>query len=98
MNVERLPSGKFAVNAMLLKLAMLSFNMLRFIGQTAISLSDTLPYKTSAKRKRLRKVIDDLIRIAVKIVHHARQTIIRIWKEDPWLDCFRQIYQTCCSL
>lgn len=98
MNVERLPSGKFAVNAMLLKVAMLSFNILRFIGQTALSNSENLPYKTSSKRKRLRKVIDDLIRVAVKIVYHARQTIIRLWDQDPWLDCFRQLYKTCCNL
>ncbi|MCF8131318.1 MAG: IS1380 family transposase [Deltaproteobacteria bacterium] len=95
MNVERLPSGKFAVNAMLLKLAMLSFNILRFIGQTALSFSGSLPYKTFSKRKRLRKVIDDLIRIAVKIVQHARQTVLRLWENDPWLDCFRQVYAVC---
>ncbi len=78
MNVERLPSGKFAVNAMLLKLAMLSFNILRFIGQTSLAFPDTLPYQTDSKRKRLRKVIDDLIRVAVKIVTHARRTCIRL--------------------
>lgn len=98
MNIERLPSGKFAVNAMLLKLAMLSFNILRFIGQTALSSPDNLPYKTSSKRKRLRKVIDDLIRIAIKVVNHARKTILCLWEKDPWLDCFRQVYQTCCKV
>lgn len=98
MNVERLPSGKFAVNAILLKLAMLSFNILRFIGQTALSFSESLPYETTSKRKRLRKVIDDLIRVAVKIVQHARQTFIRLWEGDPWLACFRQTYTVCCNL
>lgn len=98
MNVERLPSGKFAVNAILLKLAMVSFNILRFIGQKALSCTETLPYKTSSKRKRLRKVIDDLIRVAVKIVRHARQVFIRLWDKDPWLDCFRQVYSICCNL
>lgn len=98
MNVERLPSGKFAVNTILLKLAMLSFNILRFIGQTALSFSEGLPYKTSSKRKRLRKVIDDLIRIAVKIVQHARQNILRLWYKDPWLASFRQVYAVCCNL
>jgi hypothetical protein len=98
MNVERLPSGKFAVNAILLKLAMLSFNILRFIGQTALSFTGSLPYKTLSKRKRLRKVIDDLIRIAVKIVRHARKSFIRLWEKDPWLDCFRRVYITCCHL
>ena len=98
MNVERLPSGKFAVNAILLKLAMLSFNILRFIGQSVLEFTDSLPYKTLSKRKRLRKVIDDLIRVAVKIVRHARQTFIRLWEKDPWLACFRQVYIVCCNL
>lgn len=98
MNVERLPSGKFVVNAMLLKLAMLSFNILRFIGQTSLAFPDVLPYQTYSKRKRLRKVIDDLIRVAVKIVTHARRTCIRLWEKDPWLACFQQVYSVCCNL
>lgn len=98
MNVERLPSGKFAVNAMLLKLAILALNILRFIGQTALAFTDSLPYRTSSERKRLRKVIDDLIRVAVKIVHHARKTTIRLWEKDPWLASYRQIYLVCCKL
>jgi len=98
MNVERLPSGKFAVNAMLLKLAMVAFNILRFIGQTAISLKTDLPYKTLAKRKRLRKVIDDLIRVAVKVIQHARKSIIKVWDKDPWLSCFRKVYIACCNI
>lgn len=98
MNFERLPSGKFKVNAILLKLAMLTFNILRFIGQTALSFPNHLPYKSSVGRKRLRKVIDDLIRIAVKIVSHSRKRIIRLWNKDPWLDCFKLVYQKCCNL
>jgi len=98
MNVERLPSGKFAVNEILMKTAMLSFNILRFIGQTALSLKDSLPFKTKSKRKRLRKVIDDLIRVSVKIVSHSRRSVIRLWDKDPWLKCFRSIYQLCCNL
>jgi hypothetical protein len=45
--MERLPSGKFAVNALLLKLAMLSFNILRFIGQTVLGFTDSLLDTTS---------------------------------------------------
>jgi hypothetical protein len=97
MNVERLPSGKFAVNAMILQIAMVAFNMLRFLGQTVLGM-EQLPYKTRVMRKRLRKVIDDLIRIAVKVVTHARRHIIKLWEHDPWLECFRELYQTCCRL
>lgn len=98
MNVERLPSGKFAVNAMLLQAAMIAFNILRFIGQQALQLKNSLPYETGAMRKRLRKVIDDLIRVAVKVVTHSRRTILKLWEHDPWLPCFRKLYLFCCNL
>lgn len=97
MNVERLPSGKFAVNAMILQVAMIAFNMLRFLGQSVLGMEE-LPYKTEVTRKRLRKVIDDLIRVAVKLVFHARQQIIRLWDRDPWLGCFRRLYGICAAL
>ena len=63
MHVERLPSGKRAVNSLILTVAMRAFNTLRFIGQKALAAKGLLPVKTEVKRKRLRKVIDDLIRI-----------------------------------
>lgn len=98
MNIERLPSGKFSVNAMLLQIAMIAFNVLRFIGQQALNLKDDLPYKAGVLRKRLRKVIDDLIRIAVKVTHHARQIILKVWEHDPWLPCFKNLQSIFCSL
>ncbi|MCF7945222.1 MAG: hypothetical protein K9L75_06815 [Spirochaetia bacterium] len=51
-----------------------------------------LPYRHKGKRKRLRKVIDDLIRISCKVVTHARKVMIRIWDKDPWYELFRQLY------
>lgn len=76
MNVERLPSGKFAVNAMILQIAMVAFNILRFLGQSVLGMGE-LPYKTEVTRKCLRKVIDDLIRTAVKLVFHARRQVTK---------------------
>jgi len=97
MNVERLPSGKFVVNELILQVAMVAFNMLRFLGQAVLTMEE-LPYKTEVTRKRLRKVIDDLIRVAVKLVFHARQQIIKLWDRDPWLGCFRKLYSICSTL
>ena len=98
MNVERLPSGKFAVNALLLQIAMISFNTLRFIGQQVLALESELPYKPTVLRKRLRKVIDDLIRIAVKVVSHSRRVILKLWEHDPWYPCFQRLYSICQAL
>jgi hypothetical protein len=97
MNVERLPSGKFAVNKLVLQVAMVAFNMLRFLGQSVLVMEE-LPYNSEVRRKRLRKVIDDLIRVAVKLVSHARQQVLKLWDRDPWLGCFRKLYTICSTL
>lgn len=97
MNVERLPSGKFAVNKLVLQVAMVAFNMLRFLGQSVLVMEE-LPYNSEVRRKRLRKVIDDLIRVAVKLVSHARQQVLKLWDRDPWLGCFRKLYTMCSTL
>jgi hypothetical protein len=76
MNVERLPSGNFAVNAMVLHVAMVAFIIPRFLDQSVFG-TEELPYRTEVRRKRRRKVIDDLIRIAVKLVFHAYQQVIK---------------------
>ena len=92
MGIERLPSGKFVVNALLLQIAMISFNVLRMIGQCALAFPALLPYPAKGKRKRLRKVIDDLIRVACKVVSHARVRYIKLWDKDPWLPVFSQLH------
>lgn len=93
MDVERFPSGKKAVNAIILHIAMVAFNTLRMIGQTAIGFNDELPCKHKGNRKRLRKVISDLIRIACKVVHHSGKWIVRLWDHDPWYPVFKKLYQ-----
>jgi len=92
MGVERLPSGKMKVNALVLSLAMTAFNTLRLIGQRALKQSALLPMKTTAARKRLRKVISDLICIGCKVVRHGRRWILRINEKNPWLPMFNEIY------
>lgn len=92
MGVERLPSGKMKVNALILSLAMAAFNTLRLIGQRALDKSVLLPIKTNATRKRLRKVIADLICIGCKLVRHGRRWILRINERNPWLPVFRELY------
>lgn len=92
MGVERLPSGKLAVNAIVLIMAMFAFNTLRFMGQTALANPDLLPVKPDGKRKRLRKVISDLMFIACKFVTHAGKKIIRVYEKNPWLPVFQKLY------
>lgn len=92
MGVERLPSGKMKVNALILQVAMVAFNTLRLIGQRALGKADLLPLKTTATRKRIRKVLSDLITIGCKLVRHGRRWILRITEQNPWLPVFREVY------
>ena len=98
MNIERLPSGKMAVNEVVLSVAMVAFNTLRLIGQTALSFIDELPYEHSVLRKRLRKVIDDLIRVGCKFVYHARRWTLKLWAKDPWYPIFARTYAALLAL
>jgi hypothetical protein len=75
MDIERLPSGKFEVNKILLAVAMNAYNALRLLGQKSIE--EEGPVKM--RRKRLGKVIRDLICVAGKLVPHGRELIFKIF-------------------
>jgi hypothetical protein len=92
IGLERFPSGKMAVNELILTIAMVAFNVLRFIGQAAIKEKEYLPYKTNVHRKRLGKVIRDLILIPGKLVFHAGKLIFRVSQYNPWLPVFKRLY------
>ena len=56
MGVERLPSGKFVTNKLVLELTVLAYNILRMIGQEAIRQGNAHA-KRIVSRKRVRTVI-----------------------------------------
>ena len=93
MNLERLPSGKFATNATILLLAGIAFNLLRLIGQTMLSRPEAMPARLKIERRRLGSVIRDLIYIAVKRVRHAGTVSLRFGKNCPWFGAFREVYR-----
>jgi hypothetical protein len=92
MDVERLPSGKFDTNALILKLAMLAYNILRIIGTEAMMKHD-MPIRHSAiKRRRIRTVIDRLMLIAGHLTVHARKYILALGRSSPWANTFIRIF------
>ncbi|MGK2950753.1 MAG: IS1380 family transposase, partial [Thiobacillus sp.] len=72
LDLERLPSGKFATNDLVLSLAVLAFNILRAIGQATL-LSPDSPVRHPAKRRRIRTVMQEIIGIAARVIQHARR-------------------------
>jgi hypothetical protein len=71
MNLERLPSGKFAANDAVCALAMLAYNALRIIGQKALTGADS-PIKHHADRRRIKTVVREIIYAPARWIHHAR--------------------------
>ena len=90
MDVERLPSGKFATNALVLELAMIAFNILRMIGQE--SLRHKQPDKRKVRRRRLRTVISNLMFCASHVTRHARKVIIALGQSNTWRQAFQGVW------
>lgn len=64
MDVERLSSGKFGTNELVLELTIPAYNILRMIGQESISRRKT---RHKVHRRRLRTVINNMIKpVAVR--------------------------------
>jgi len=96
LDFERLASSKFATNALLLLLAMLAFNALRLLGQSALKMKEILPRKFKVQRRRLRSVIQDLIYIACKRTRHSGSTFFKFGRHCPWFEVFRQLHIKFC--
>ena len=87
MDVERLPSGKFETNALVLELTVIAYNILRMIGQGTIG-KRTPRQKRAVKRRRLRTVMSDLIMMASHITSHSMQLIMGLGKSNVWWHIF----------
>jgi len=87
MGIERLPSGKFAVNKIVLAVAMNAYNTLKLLGQKSVEQKN----RGKHKRKRLGKVIRDLICVAGKLVKHGRELAFKIYEKDPVLPVFLRL-------
>lgn len=91
MDVERLPSGKFATNGLVLELTILAYNILRMIGQETIG-RRTPKKKSSVKRRRLRTVIGSLVMMACHVTSHARQLVMNLGRSNPRRECFVEVF------
>ena len=94
IGLERMPSGSFKTNDLFLRLGMLAFNVLRIIGQRAMSHKEHLPLKLDVARRRLLSVMQDLIYIGCKLVNHAREETLKFGLHCPWFNVFREVHAT----
>jgi hypothetical protein len=90
MDLERLPSGKFATNSLILTLSVPVFNMLRLCGQKGIGNGYTT--RKNVKRRRIRTVIQDLMYMAARVVTHSHQNFLTFAKRNPLREIWAQTY------
>lgn len=93
MDVERLPSGKFDTNELVLELTVLAYNILRIIGQSSLKSSRSPKTKRPVKRRRIRTVISNLILIAGHVTEHARQVVLALGCSNIWRHTFMDLYR-----
>ena len=91
LDIERLPSGKFATNALVLGCAMLAYNILRWIGQNGL-IGPLAPLRHPAKRRRIRTVMQELMYLAARMIRTGRRIKLGLSRHCPAADVFRALY------
>ena len=91
LDLERLPSGKFATNALVMALGAFAYNILRFLGQTGL-IAPFGPVRHSAKRRRLRTVIQELMYLAGRLITTGRRLKLRFSRHCPAFTAFSVVY------
>ena len=91
LDLERLPSGKFATNALVLSLGGLAYNILRAIGQIGL-IEGSSPVRHPAKRRRIKTVIQELMYLAARLVKTGRRLKLLFSRYCPAFEAFGIVY------
>ncbi len=92
LDIERLPSGKFATNALVLGCAQLAYNILRWIGQNGL-LGPDAPPRHKAKRRRIRTVMQELMYLAARLIRTGRRLKLAFGRRCLVTPIFRRLYR-----
>jgi hypothetical protein len=92
MDLERLPSGKFATNQLVMACGALVYNILRFIGQVALVNAKGI-IRHEAKRRRVKTVIQELVYFAGRLITSGRRLKLRFSRHvTAHAEAFTAIY------
>jgi hypothetical protein len=97
MDLERLPSKHFETNALVLLLGMFAYNILRICGQESVredagTIEKRPAYRRKAQRRRIRTVMQDLIYMACRVIHHSRKWFLSFGRCAPWAEVWKDLY------
>ena len=91
LDLERLPSGKFATNDLVMACAVLAYNILRWIGLEGLTGPDA-PLRHEAKRRRLKTVMQELMYVAARVVASGRRIALKFSSHCPAFPSFEAVY------
>ena len=91
MDLNRLPSGKFATNHLVCALAAVAMNLLRIVGQHTLHERDS-PLRKAALRRRIRTVMQEMMFKAARIISHARGWALGISGSDSGFAVFERAH------
>lgn len=98
LDLERLPSATFATNQLVLLLGMLAYNTLRLIGQESLRDDPAAPeaakppLRKRVQRRRVRSVMDDIVRLAARVIHTGRRWKLAFGRHAPWALVWERLY------
>ena len=102
LDMERLPSGKFATNALIMLLGMIAFNIIRICGQESLiaitqlkQVGESLAFhrKPGIFRRRIRTVLLDIMYLASHVTSSSRYTWLSFGRCCPLSSVFKWLYQ-----
>ena len=91
MNLNRLPSGKFATNHLVCALAAVAMNLLRLVGQYTLHEGDS-PRRKHALRRRIKTVMQEMMFKAARLIRHARRWMLGISGSDSGFAVFERAH------
>ena len=91
LDIERLPSGKFATNDLIMTLSAYSYNILRWIGLIGL-VGNISPVRHPAKRRRIKTVIQELMYLAARVITTGHRMKLRFSKHCSGFNAFEATY------
>ena len=92
LDLERLPSGKFDTNDLVLTLGALTYNILRWIGLMGLT-GELSPVRHPAKRRRIRTVMQELMYLAARVIESGHRLKLKFSRYCPGFEAYRSVYQ-----
>ncbi|MEM9820449.1 MAG: IS1380 family transposase [Bacteroidota bacterium] len=91
LDIEKLPSGKFLTNELILALSQITYNIMRFIGQKVLACDHYL-IKRKVSRLKIKTVLRKIIGLPAKYMIKNRRACLKIPLNHPFSETFKWLY------